>query len=135
MGAATQDRNTISRNARDFGFPVAATKKLYAGTIACLSATGFATPGAVATTLIAVGRVKEFVDNSAGADGDLTVNVERGCFRFNNSAAADAITLAQVGTNCYIVDDNTVAKTNGGATRSVAGVIRDVDANGVWVEF
>jgi hypothetical protein len=28
-----------------------------------------------------------------------------------------------------------VAKTNGGSTRSVAGKIFDVDAQGVWVKF
>jgi hypothetical protein len=34
-----------------------------------------------------------------------------------------------------VVDDQTVAKTNGSSSRSVAGIIRDVDADGVWVEF
>jgi len=136
MTAATQDRNTNARNARDFGFPVAAAKKIYVGTIVAIdTASGYAKPGATSTTLVAVGVARDFVDNSAGNDGDQIVNVARGCYRFNNSAAADAITLAQYGTNCYIVDDNTVAKTNGGATRSVAGVVRDVDAQGVWVEF
>jgi hypothetical protein len=35
----------------------------------------------------------------------------------------------------FIVDDETVAKTNGSSTRSVAGICRGVDAQGVWVEF
>ncbi|KAK0329991.1 hypothetical protein LTR94_034588, partial [Friedmanniomyces endolithicus] len=60
--------------------------------------------------------------------------VKKGQFRWANSAAADAITRAEIGDPAYIVDDQTVAKTNGGATRSVAGTIRDVDAQGVWVE-
>ena len=34
---------------------------------------------------------------------------------------------------CYVVDDETVAKTNGTNTRSRAGVVVDVDAQGVWV--
>ncbi|MFB0515162.1 MAG: hypothetical protein ACETWG_00985, partial [Candidatus Neomarinimicrobiota bacterium] len=33
----------------------------------------------------------------------------------------------------YIVDDQTVAKTDGTGTRSPAGFIEDVDSNGVWV--
>ena len=49
--------------------------------------------------------------------------------------SADAITLADVGSDCYIVDDQTVAKTNGTNTRSVAGKVFDVDADGVWVDF
>lgn len=42
-------------------------------------------------------------------------------------------TAADIGSDCYIVDDQTVAKTNGTNTRSVAGKIMDVDAQGVWV--
>ena len=52
-----------------------------------------------------------------------------------NSAAADQITAADIGNDCYGVDDQTVAKTNGANTRSVAGKIYDVDAQGVWVKF
>ena len=54
---------------------------------------------------------------------------------FANSAAADAITLADIGADCYIVDDQTVAKTSATNTRSVAGKVFDVDAEGVWVDF
>ena len=61
--------------------------------------------------------------------------MRRGCFRFANSVAADLIALADIGADCFIVDDQTVAKTNGGATRSIAGKIRDVDADGVWVQI
>ena len=40
-----------------------------------------------------------------------------------------------MGSDCYIVDDQTVAKTNGTNTRSVAGKIIAVDADGVWVKI
>ena len=55
--------------------------------------------------------------------------------QFANSAATDAITLADIGKDCFIVDDQTVAKTDGSGTRSRAGRVFDVDADGVWVEF
>jgi len=45
------------------------------------------------------------------------------------------IAAAEIGTYCYIVDDQTVAKTDGTATRSSAGKVFDVDAQGVWVEI
>ena len=51
-----------------------------------------------------------------------------------NSTDADAITIADLGNACYLVDDATVAKTNGSSTRSVAGIIRYVDDLGPWVE-
>lgn len=133
MTALAKDRNTPYRAGEDFSFPVAATKKLFAGSLVALSATGYATPGAAALGLIAVGVAEEQVDNSAGADGAKTVHVRRGLFRFTNSGGGDAIARTEVGQACYIVDDQTVAKTDGGGARSPAGFVEDVDDDGVWV--
>ncbi len=135
MPALTADRNTAMRKNLEFTFPLAASTKLWAGSIACLNASGFLTKGAVATTLKAVGIVQETVDNTAGANGAVSGKVRRGCFKFGNSSAGDLIAVADYGAQCFIVDDQTVAKTNGSSTRSVAGIIRQVDADGVWVEF
>lgn len=133
MAALTADRTTPDRKGELLELPAAAAKKFFAGALAALDAAGRATPGAVATTLKGLGRVEAYADNSAGAAGAITVKIRMGCFRWNNSAAGDAITTADIGANAYIVDDQTVAKTDGTATRSVAGTIVDVDAQGVWV--
>lgn len=137
MAALTVDRNTPRRDGVEFEFDVDAGKKIFAGSIVVLDTAdgNRAKPGAVATTLKCVGVAQALADNSAGADGAIRVRVRRGCYRFGNSSAGDAITLAELGTDCYIVDDQTVAKTNGTSTRSVAGKVRDVDADGVWVEI
>ena len=63
------------------------------------------------------------------------MQIRKGTFRFGNSASGDLIAIADIGNDCYIVDDQTVAKTNGTNTRSVAGKVHDVDAEGVWVTF
>jgi hypothetical protein len=133
MAALSADRNTPTRSPEEIVLPAAAAKKFFAGALAALDAAGRATPGAVATTLKGLGRVEACVDNSAGAAGDVSVKIRRGTFRWANSAAGDAITAADIGADAYIVDDQTVAKTNGTNTRSVAGKIMDVDAQGVWV--
>lgn len=135
MAALTADRNTPIRANEDFSFPVAAATKIFAGSLVALNSSGLAVPGATATTLKAAGRAEALADNSAGAASAINVKVRRGCFRFANSGGGDAIALADIRANCYIVDDQTVAKTDGTGTRSVAGVIRDVDADGVWVEI
>jgi hypothetical protein len=136
MTALTQDRQTPLRAAREFVFPMAAATKIFGGSIVCLNSTGYATKGAVSTTLKAVGIADGAADNSAGANGDVKVKAKRGTYKLGNSASTDLIALADVGNNAYIVDDQTVAKTNGSSTRSIAGVIRDVDADGgVWIEF
>jgi hypothetical protein len=136
MTALTQERDTTRRDGKQAAAPAAAATKYFAGSLLCLSATGFAAKGATSTTLKALGMATQTVDNSAGANGDLAVPYRRdGWFRFANSAAGDAIALLDVGASAYIVDDQTVAKTNGTNTRSVAGVIRDVDPSGVWISF
>ncbi|WP_416053124.1 hypothetical protein [Cupriavidus basilensis] len=136
MTALTADRNTTFRAGIDFEFPVAANTKIFAGSIVAIdTATGTATKGATATTLKSVGIAQAIADNTGGAAGDIRVRVRRGLWHVANSAATDQITLADVGADCYLVDDQTVAKTSGTNTRSLAGKIRDVDATGVWVEF
>lgn len=133
MTALTADRYTDERDGRDLGLPAAAAKKFYAGALVMRDASGNATPGAAATGCLGAGRCEEAVDNSAGSAGDKTVRIRAGTFRWANSTAGDAIARADIGADCYIVDDQTVAKTNGTNTRSVAGKVFDVDALGVWV--
>lgn len=135
MVAATQERSTPARENRVFSDPVEAATKIFGGTIACLNAAGNLVKGSAALNLKAIGRARSTADNSAGAAGAISGETETGTFRFANSAAADLIARADIGADCYIVDDQTVAKTNGGATRSIAGKIADVDAQGVWVRF
>ncbi len=132
--ALSADRNTPRRLGADFVYPVAASVTCYTGGIAVLDSAGNCKPAVTATGLLAVGRFSETVTNGAVAAA-VSVRVERGIFQYNNSADADAITKAEIGDSCYLVDDQTVAKTSGSATRSIAGVIVDVDSGGVWVRL
>ena len=132
MSALTQDRNTPMRQGQAYADPVAASTTIYAGGLVALDSNGYAVPGSTATGLTARGRAQERVDNSAGADGDEIVHVMPGIFRWVNDGT-DTITRADIGASAYIVDDQTVAVNDGGSTRSPAGTIVDVDAQGVWV--
>jgi len=134
MAALSAARNTKERAGDVFDFPVKAAVKAIQGGIAVLDA-GYAAPGATATGLVAIGRFEDTYDNSAGAAGDLSARVKRGVFKFANSAAGDLIAQADVGADCYIVDDQTVAKTSATNTRSRAGQIVAVDSDGVWVQI
>lgn len=135
MTAATKNRNTPHRLGLSYGLSVAAATECFAGTIAVINATGFVEPGTTATGLTAAGVFDYYQDNKEGADGDQVVEVKRGNFHFANSAGADEITAADIGQVCYIVDNQTVAKTDGTATRSPAGIVDDVDGGGVWVNI
>jgi len=134
---AVRNRMGESAEPEFFDIPVAASTVIYNGALVCYNAAGYATKGAVATTLKALGVADAggTVDNSTGANGDKRVRVRRGVFPFKNSSAADLIAITELLTTCYIVDDETVAKTNGSSTRSVAGTVMQVDASGtVWVK-
>lgn len=134
MAALAKDRDTKERSGSKLSLPVAASVTCYAGGLAARDGNGRATPGATATTLRGVGRFAQQVTNGAVA-GAVNVEIEKGIFRFDNSTSTDAITQANIGADCYIVDDQTVALTNGTNTRSVAGTIFDVDSQGVWVDM
>lgn len=136
MTALTGDRNTTNRAGTDFEYPVAANARIFAGAIVAIdTATALANKGATSTTLKCVGIAQAAADNTGGAAAAIRVRVRRGLWCLANSGAADQLTLADVGADCYLVDDQTVAKTNGSNTRSIAGKVRDIDATGVWVEF
>lgn len=135
MAALTADRNTPKQAAQQIAVAVATNVKIFAGSLVVANASGFAAPGSVATTLTALGRAAESVDNTGGANGAKTVRIDRkDAFKFTNHAA-DLVVQADLGKTCYIVDDQTVAKTNGGATRSAAGKVVGIDSDGVWVEI
>lgn len=131
MAALAAPRNTIERVGSINAFPVKANTTVHQGSLVVLDA-GYAAPGRVATGLIAAGRAESSA--TAIAAGSAQVPVKVGTFKFGNSIAADLITQADVGADCYIVDDQTVTKTSGGATRSIAGKIIAIDADGVWVK-
>jgi hypothetical protein len=113
-----------------YTLPVAAAVLIFRGALLVLDASGNAKPGTTATGLRAVGVADEYVDNSDGDAGDLTVRTRTGIFGFKNSTAGDAITAAEIGHTVYIVDDQTVAKTSNGGARSPAGAVRMIDQDG-----
>ena len=131
--ALTADRNTEMKDAELISVPVATNTVIFGGSLVAANASGFAVPGAVAATLTYLGRAEGYVSNNPGANGAKSVQVRRRkAFKFKNHAA-DLVVQADLGKVCYIVDDETVAKTNGGATRSAAGVVLGIDTDGVWV--
>lgn len=130
----TQDRLIKRRDAHQFSDPVAANTTIFTGALVVLDAAGNAAPASAATNLTARGVCTERADNTGGAAGDVSVDVRAGCYNFKNSSGADEIDRSNIGGVAWIVDDETVAATDGGASRSPAGRIEDVNADGVWVD-
>lgn len=134
MAALIAERYTNKRSGAGYNDPLAAAVKLYAGALAVLDNAGNLRPGRVSTTDRVRGVAVMTVDNTTGAAGAVSAETETGVYRFANSAAGDLIARADIGADCFVVDDQTVAKTSATNTRIVAGKVRDVDSDGVWVQ-
>lgn len=128
MTAMSGPRVPIEKEGRSSNPPVKGSTTIHQGALVVMES-GLAIPGKVGTGLTAIGIAEESVVNS-GADGAKRVVTRRGTFKFFNSADADEVTAADIGKDCFVVDDQTVAKTNGTNTRSAAGAVIDVEADG-----
>lgn len=132
MSAATAEINTPERPGSTTRYPVAASTKIYAGTLVALNSSGFALPAADTAGLRVIGRAEASVDNTAGSAGDLNVDTKEGVFLFNNSAT-DAVDANDRGKIAFVEDDNTVSEA-GATHRVVAGRVVDVETSGVWID-
>jgi len=141
MTAAIAERLRKARSGDHLNLPVKAVSQIFRGCIVMLV-------GAVAVTGRAAASRAELdtiqvcglaVDSAlgGGADGDVRVEIEhQDVYCLANSAGGDALTVADIGDLCFVVDDQTVGKTVGGSgLRPIAGEVIDVDAAGVWVDF
>ena len=133
MAPLTQDRNTPRAEGDERTGTLGLNQAIFAGAILMRNATGDLIEGATATGSFGVGVAQERLASTTA--GVTPIRYRPGIHRFANSAAGDLITKADIGTVCYIVDDQTVAKTSGTNTRSPAGIVDSVDAQGVWVRF
>lgn len=135
MAALTAGRNTPEALGDKRRIPLPANGKIIQGGMVQITAAGYAASASATAANVTIGRAEETVDNTGGANGAVSIDVKRGIFRFANSAAGDLITRTEIGKTVYVVDDQTVAKTNNAGARPAAGICFDVDAQGVWVEF
>jgi hypothetical protein len=135
MAALTADRSTPrmgdSASPDLLSIPVKAAEKIFQGALVVIDA-GYAAEGRTALSLIAIGRCEELADNTLGASGAIQCRVRQGTFKWAN-AAGDLVAQANVGTDCFITDDQSVSATNGGGTKSRAGKVVQLDSDGVWV--
>ena len=129
MTATLVDRNTQFRDGELTPVPVAAGESIPAGVIVCINSGGYAVNGKEAPDLRYAGCSDGAVDNSAGADGDLFILV-----RMNKAFLWDhdgTVTQEYLGQRVYILDNQTVTASDGGAPAVLMAQNAVVDGNGV----
>jgi Ca2+-binding RTX toxin-like protein len=136
-------------NHQPIEYPVgkgSAGQTLYRGSIAALSGGTTVTAGYLkniatpAATDIVVGVITGYgpscglADSGPGviapntSNGVVTANVATGTFYMLGGTGADSLSVTNVGTSVYLVNENTVGATSGSASRPVAGLLVQVPA-------
>lgn len=128
MAKLTEVRNTpeLHTGGVKYHYERTAGSEIFAGAIAAQNAEGLAVPAADAPGLVVLGRA----ENSAGAAEKAVI--KKGTFLFENGEGSETLTVADIGADCFIVDDQTVGKI-GGTNKVKAGVVLDVTPDGVAV--
>lgn len=106
------------------------TEKMYVGGMLALDYAGEAQMASDTLGLRVEGINCKNVDNTD--DGETVPPPLVGIYRLNNSST-NPVTVAMRKKPCYVADDNTVASTS--TYLVVAGLVVDVDSDGVWVDF
>jgi hypothetical protein len=120
MTALAADRNAIrfgdhmpdSPNA----MPVKANVRIYGGA-GVVNSAGYLAPASTATGLITMGVARKRYDNTGGSNAALTGEVDQGDFLFVNDGS-DPVVIADIGSDCYWTDDQTVSHTASGKSRA-----------------
>ena len=129
MVASTDNRQTQRQDGILLAIP-SGIDIVYRGTLVCRNTAGYLVAGQDTADFRFAGVALEKKDNSAGANGDLKVRVERtGLFRFATSGMA----ITDVGKRVYITDDQTVTLTPGHVFCGVIAVFES--ATVVWIDI
>ncbi|MGO8761162.1 MAG: capsid cement protein [Desulfobaccales bacterium] len=130
MSGLTRDRATPYREGIEIEYPVAANTKIYAGSLVCISAAGYAVPAADTSGYRFAGVALEQVDNS---EGGKSVRLRRaGVFEF------DAVSISQdmVGAAMYAADDHTFDDAAGPTNDIKVGLlVKYVSATKGWIDI
>ena len=123
----------LTRSDRDRGgYPVAASTLLYSGTLMFVNSGGYADDDTANGLNVFGGVVCDRVDNSAGANGDLSVEVwQDGKFVLTGSG----FTQASVGQQVYASDNYTISTSRAAAGVYIGTVREYIDSTHVVVEI
>lgn len=134
MTVLAEDKQIEYREGVELEFEMAASEKVFGGALACVNANGYCLECSDTADLIFQGWATEQVDNSDGSDGDLTIVLRR---RGLVKVILDtAITIANVGDNVFLVDDQTVDLTANVTHNIFCGIIAGyIDTTHAWIDI
>lgn len=134
MTALTNERMSNQESWQSHLFTLASGNKAWKNGVAAIDlTTGKVVPASATLNLFVVGKFAETVDATAG-DKAVNVRLQHEIWVEWLSNDSSSVTAADVGSLCFVKDDQTVSMTENGS--SVAGRVWAVDSGrGVAVEF
>lgn len=126
MTALTAAKEVLEKGSKRIQLLVAASTVIYKGALVKINAAGYAAPCAAEAGAVFVGTAMETVDNSSGAAGDLTIDVDAEPEIFY--VAGTGFTQAMVGEKMYASDDQTASTTQGANEQEIGRAIELVSA-------
>jgi hypothetical protein len=134
MTALAADRLVRTREVNKLSMPVKTNTVIYAGALVFNDA-GYARGGVPTQITPVVGVAEKNCNNNPGSNGAINCPINTGeAVGLVNGAGGDALTDANYMQPVYAIDDQTVGATSGGGTRPIAGILINIDSNGLcWV--
>lgn len=131
LAAEVQRQSRANGLQRTIKASVKAATKIYKGALVAKNAAGYVLPAADVAGQTVIGVAMETVDNTGGADGALTIRVTTGVFKFTNYGADPCVQADMHGI--VRVQDDTTVRNAGGTADIIAGILEQIDSDGVWV--
>lgn len=139
MSALAAARTDISNKGPIFttiGYKAKATKVFYNGALVALDTGGYLVPASKTVGQRVVGVCdlgnKVSLDTTGDTDGDEVISVKAGIFPFACGTSTNALTIADLGKQVYVEDDQTVNRLPG-STAVVAGYLVKVESTQFFV--
>ena len=134
MTALAKDRSTpMKGDARQISMKVAAGEQIYKGAIVAVSATGFLEAATDVAGKLVAGIADQNVDNTGGADGDVSCIVLKGTAGLR--ADGTNPTQAEIGRAVYVQDDGNVQTLAAAANNIKAGHLDSIQDGLYWTRL
>lgn len=85
-------------------------------------------------TRVTVGRCEETYSTGASETAK-KIKYKSGIFNYTSGTSGEAIAADDRYKPCYVLDDESVGLSGNSGANAVAGMIYDVDSDGVWVSI
>ena len=134
MTVLSEDKQIELQDGVEKDFSMAASEKIFGGALSCVNAAGYALEGSDTSGLIFQGVAMNQADNTDGSNGDISVVLKR--HGLVKVIMDTAITIANVGDNVFLVDDQTVDLVANVSNNIFCGIIAGyIDTTHAWIDM